>query len=285
MDPVFWLVGGSDIALHDLTISGVNTGAYSPAGAFAEGIRSDGVIGLSVSNVTINGMYGDGVELTALRADGDIGSTILRPTENASLANISITGAGRQGVTLGDVSGVTISAIALRHIGINAFDVEADQWNEGALNVTINGCTVGRLGGLLFANGGVGAGSWTSNVSVENCVMTSPAAGDAVLVQVSSPALDTPRGPFLFVNDVLECGSCIYVACVQDTRGRIALKSCTVQMPPGTIHESVYSAALGSTISFTSDDVAGYGSLRSADGTSSVSIRGGSWIPYGATGS
>jgi len=282
MNPVFWLVGGSTLALQGLTISGGNAGGYSPAGAFAAGIRSDGVIGLSVSDVTINGVYGDGIELTALRAAGDIASTILRPTENASVTNVTIAGAGRQGMTLADVSGATLSAITLGHIGINAIDVEADQWNEGAVNVTVNGCKVGSpIGGLFFANGGSGAGSLTGDITVEDCTMTSPAAGDAVLVQDPSPAQDSPRGPFTFVNDVLECGSSVYVACVQDTRGRIAIDTSTLQMPPGTIHERVYDAAVGSTVTFTSDNVAGYGSLGEADGTSSVSIAGGSWMPYG----
>jgi len=281
MNPVFWLVGGSGITLQGLTIAGSNAGGYNPAGAFAAGIRVDGVVGLTVSNVTISGVYGDGIELTALRADGDIGSTIINPTESASVSNVAVTGAGRQGITLDDVSGAVLSSLVLNHIGINAFDVEADQWNEGAQNVTINGCTVGGpIGGLFFANGGAGAGGWTGNLTVENCKMSGPAAGEAVLVQ-DSPGQDTPRGPFTFVNDMLECGSSVYVACVEDTNGRIAIDSSTLQMPAGTIHERVYAAVQGSTVNFGSDTVAGYGSVGTADASSSVSIGGGSWTPYG----
>ena len=218
MSAVFWLVGGNDLTLQNLTIIGVNPGGYDPAGAFAAGIRSDGVIGLTIANVAVDSVYGDGIELAPLRAAGDISNVIINPSENVSITSVSINGAGRQGITLASVNGATISSVTLKHIGINVFDVESDQWGEGALNVTINGCTDGGgNGGLFFANAGLSAGSfYTGNITVENCTMVAPDAGDAVLVQ--SPQLEPhPRGLISFVNDTFQCGSSVYVACIMAT--------------------------------------------------------------------
>jgi hypothetical protein len=283
MTPVFWLVGGSGVTLENLTITGVNPGGYVASGAFAAGIRSDGVIGLNVNNVAVDDVYGDGVELAPLRAAGDISNVIVNPSENVSITKVSIVGAGRQGITLASVTGATISSVSLKHIGLTVFDFEADQWNEGALNVTINGCTVGGgNGGLFFANAGLSGGaSHTGNIMVENCTMETADAGDAVLEQ--TPQLEPrPRGPITFVNDSLQCGSSIYVACVMATDANMAIDNSTLVMPQGTVHEDVYRAAEGSVLGFSTDAVSGYGQQGTADSSSSVTIAGGTWIPYGA---
>lgn len=283
MNPVFWLVGGSGLTLENLTISGSSSGGYDPSGAFAAGIRSDGVIGLDISNVSIDNVYGDGIELGPLRAAGDISNVIVNPSENVTITNVSIDGAGRQGITLASVTNATISSVSLKHIGIDVFDLEADQWDEGALDVTINGCTVGGgNGGLFFANAGVSAGSdHTGNITVENCTMLTPDGGDAVLVE--TPDLEAhPRGPITFLDDSLQCGSSVYVACVMATDARIAVEGSTVTVPPGTIHEPVYGATESSVLTFQSDVVNGYGRQGTTDTTSSVTISGGSWTPYAA---
>lgn len=281
MAAVFWLVGGSGLTLQNLTIDGANPGGYNPAGAFAAGIRSDGVIGLTIADVAVDNVYGDGIELAPLRGSNDMSNVIVNPSENVSIANASINGAGRQGITLASVDGASISSVSLKHIGINVFDVESDQWGEGAMNVTINGCTDGGGdGGLFFANAGMSAGAYyTGNITVENCTMAAPDSGDAVLVQ--SPQLEPhPRGLISFVNDTFQCGSSDYVACVMATDARVAVDSSRLAMPAGTVHEAVYRASEESGLTFASDTVSGYGQLGSADATSSVSIAGGSWTPF-----
>jgi hypothetical protein len=237
-----------------------------------------------VANVSVSHVFGDGVELGPLRAENDLSGTILNPTENAAVSNVSVDRAGRQGVTLSSVNGATLTSIALTNIGINAFDLEADQWNEGAKNVTINGCTVGGdLGGLFFANGGVSAGGWfTGGITVEGCTMTRPQAGDVILVQ--DPSIkDPPRGPFTFSNNTLLCGSSVYVACVQSVNGNVSVRGSSLQMPAGTIHEPVYHASIGSSLVFQQDTVSLFGSLGWRDATSTVSVMGGAWTPYGTS--
>ena len=234
-----------------------------------------------MANVSVNAVYGDGIELNALRGDGDKSGTILNPTENASLSYISIVGSGRQGITLASVSGAVISSVHLADIGIDVFDVEADQWDEGALDVIIDGCTVGGgNGGLFFANGGNGSGaSWTGNVMVENCQMAVPDAGDAVMV-TAIPGVPKPRGPFIFMNDTLLCGASVYVACVEVSGAQVSITDSSLRFPAGTVHEPVYDATHDTTLGFNQDQVSGYGALGTSGATSSVTVSGGLWSPY-----
>jgi hypothetical protein len=276
-----WLVGGSHIALENMTITGVNPGGYEAAGAFMEGIRSDGVLGLNVANVKIDNVYGDGIELAPLRGANDLSGQILNPTKHATISNVDIDGSGRQGITLASVDHALISSVQLDHVGLNVFDVEADQGNEGAANVTIDGCTAGYGNrGLFFANGGAGGGGeQTRNITVENCTMAAPQAGDAVLIQSPANAI-APRGPFTFADDTLRCGVSVYVACVQVTGADVSVNGSTVVCPPATIHESVYNASQSSTMSFGGDYVTGYGRPGSTSTNSSVTVSGGVWQPY-----
>ncbi len=276
----FWLVGGSDITLENMTITGANPGGYYEPGAFMAGIRSDGVLGLNIENVLIAHTYGDGIELNALRGAQDDSGTILNATKRVTISNVHIDGPGRQGITLDSVDHALISSVRLDHVGQNVFDVEADQGNEGAANVTIDGCTAGQGNhGLFFANGGAGGAYWTRNITVENCTMEAIQNGDAVLVQ-TPPEFSTPRGPFTFTNDTLRCGASVYVACVQVSGGDVSVNGSTVECPPSTIHEAVYNAYQSSAVSFGGDDVTGYGSRGTASANSSVSISGGLWEPY-----
>ena len=285
LNAAFWLQGGSNITLENLTIAGSNPGGYDPSGAFAGGIRSDGVIGLHVTDVNVDNVWGDGLELAPLREANDIGSNIINPSENVSVSGLKINGAGRQGVSLVSVNGATLTDVTLRHVGIDNFDVEADQWDEGAKNVTINGCQAGDAGGLFFANGGESAeGSWfTGNITVENCTMTSATAGEAVLVQAPS-SMTRPRGPFTFVNDTLRCGASVYVACIQANEADLTVTNSDLIWPAGEIREPVFHVSESTGLDFTGDSVSGYGIPGWKDNTSTVNIAGGQWAPYAAPG-
>ncbi len=284
MDPAFWFVGGSGITVEDMEISGVNPGGYHESGAFGAGIRSDGVVGMVVANVLVAHVYGDGLSLNPLRASGDASSTIVRPSEDIIVHNIWIDGAGRQGVTLSDVTDAALSGLDLAHVALDVFDLEADQWNEGVQNVTIDGCTVGGdVGGLFFANAGEGSGGpWTSDVSVNGCTMNAPLAGDAILVEAAD-ASGAPRGPITFDGDVLRCGASDYVACVEVTDGNVTVANSLLVCPPGTVHESVYDADANSTVNFYDDTVTGYGAAGSASPNSSATVLGGQWTSANGT--
>jgi hypothetical protein len=276
---VLWFVGGSRITVENLTIEGVNPGGYHPTGAFQSGIRSDGVVGLVVDSVSVVATYGDGLELAPLRGAQDDSGTIIRPTENATVADLNVVGAGRTGVSFPSVTDAILTNVNLFDIGINDFDVEADQWNEGATNVTINGCSADGAGAAFFANGGAGGGSFTSDITVENCTMQTMQGGFAVYAY-EPHTVSSPKGPINFTDDQLICGHSKYVACVDITGGTVTISDSRLWVPPGYPGEAAYSAAQNTTLAFDYDTVIGYGSLGKVDPTSTVTIRGGTWVPY-----
>ncbi|HTT86843.1 MAG TPA: hypothetical protein VMF60_05725, partial [Acidimicrobiales bacterium] len=228
----FTVLGGSDVTFDDLTIRGADPGGYHPALAFEAGIEFEGTDGARVRNVAIDDVYGDGISLEPLRGGSDhMSGTIVAPTRDLTLDTVAVDGSGRQGIALVSVNTADIDDVMLAHVGIDSFDVEADQANEGAKNVTIDGCTSDTWnGGSFFADGGASSGSHTGNITVENCRMLHPQGGDAVLVDNAAGAPD-PRGPFTFTGDTLWCGASVYVSCVSLDGATVSVTGSTVSFP------------------------------------------------------
>jgi hypothetical protein len=253
---VFWLIGGSHVTFEGMKIVGANGGGYHPHLAFEAGIRSDGVEGLTVSDVTVDNVYGDGIELNVLRGARDDSGRIIRPTSNVTITHVTIDGVGRMGISPGGVTNATITDVHFARIGINDFDLEADQGNEGASNVTINGCTANGSGALFFANGGAGAGAYTHDITVENCTMLAQQGGDVILVQNVKHSAQ-PRGPFTFAHDTFKCGVSAYVACVQITHANVTVRDSTFSMPHATAKATLYKATHHSVLTWTGNTVNG----------------------------
>jgi hypothetical protein len=171
--------------------------------------------------------------------------------------------------------------VDIRNVATDDFDFEADQAMEGANNVTINGCTVGGGGALFVSNQGNGAGKYTYDNLIENCTMLNRQAGTAILVE-DIPKSGTARGPFTFVNDNIWCGNSAYTSCIVVSRGDVVMSDSTLKFmwnPP----EPVYWVTTGSTVSFTNVDASDYSVLGVDRWQSTVTITGGSWVPYPKT--
>ncbi len=280
-NPVFNALGGKGLTLENMTISGANPGGYNPKMAFAAGIVLQGTTGATIENVSINATFGDGITLNPLRSAADHkGSGILSPTVNVTISDINITGPGRMGIAFVSVNGASVSSVTIDNVGLDTFDVEADQGNEGSQNVTISGCTASTSGpGDFFADGGSSSGKATGNITVENCTMSQPQAGTAIWVR--RPTTGTvPRGPFLFDNDTFDCGANTTVACVIDSGGTVTVQNSSLDFPSGTApYENVYETDTGASLTFTNDTVSGYGAEGTSDSTSTVNVSGGNWTP------
>ncbi len=276
--PVFNLLGGSDISLEHMKINGQNPGGYHPALAFAAAIDVQGTEGVTIRGVTITHAFGDGITFSPLRGGSDHRSgQILNATTNAVVDGVTINGEGRQAVTLGSVSGAQISDLVVENPGLNTFDVEADQGNEGATDVTIDGCTSSG-GGLFFANGGAGSGPATHDITVAHCAMAEATAGDAVLVYNTKQSRKHPRGPFDFVADVFECGHSTSVACVELSGASVTVQNSVLHFPAGTVHEAVYHVGRRSTAVFTNDAISGYSQPGHVSKNSTLHVSGGHWV-------
>lgn len=284
---VFWLVGGTDVTLEDLTIDGTNPGGYHVTGAFAAGIRSDGVVGLTVTSVTIDHTWGDGIWLNVLRAVDDNGPDIVNPTEDATISDVDIDGAGRQGFAFVGVTRAMVTDVDVTNIGFDTFDFEADQYDEGARDVTIDGCTSGPSMGPFFANIGNGDGSpWTKDILVENCTMPVVQAGD--VMQIAGPAGQPPRGPITFSDDHFRCGNTSMATCLEITNADVTVTGSTIAMPSWGWHEQVYTVGGDSTVQLSGDQLVQYSGMGAVGRGSAVDLTGDVLEPYvrpGGTGS
>lgn len=277
--PVFTVLGGSRVAFEAMRITGANPGGYHPALAFASGIELEGTAQATIRGVTITRTFGDGITLLPLRGGTDHQSgTIIAPSSAITIRDVTIEDPGRQGVTFDSVSGAEVTDTIVKSPGFDTFDFEADQRNEGASDVTIDGC--GASGGLVFfANLGAGGAHDTHDVTVEHCTMAGPEGGSAVLVARPGNGKRL-RGPIHFVDDVLWCGASTNMACVQLSGADVTVSDSVLKFSVGTIHEPAYHLAAGSQVRFEGDVVDGFGRRGHVSGGSSVLVSGGTWTPH-----
>jgi len=276
--PVVTVVGGANVTLEAMHISGMNQGGYHARLAFAGGIELEGTDHATIRGVTISQTFGDGITLAPLRGGANRNSGhIVAPTSAVTIRDVTIERVGRQGVTFASVEGADVSDVVVHDPGLDTFDFEADQGDEGARHVTIDGCRA--IGGsLFFANGGAGGSAATGDITVEHCSMAKAEGGAALLVQSRRDAA-VSRGPFQFVSDDLWCGTSDYVACVQLSGAQATLTDVTFRFPAGTVHEAVYHLDADSRAVFSSVSASGFGHPGTAAEGSTVEISGGRWTP------
>ncbi len=276
-DAVFSVIGGSDLTIEAMHIVGVNPGGYHRSLAFAAGIELEGTAGATIRGVTISNTFGDGITLDPLRGAADHESgQILAPASAVVIRDVTVKDVGRQGITFASIKRAQVSDVIVDNPGINTFDFEADQGNEGAKNVTIDGCEA-TAGHYFFANGGAGDGRQTGNITVERCTMETVEGGTAILVARARHDR-VARGPFTFEDDSLRCGASVYVSCVQVTKGDVTVSNSSLRFPAATIHEPVYHAAAGAHVTFDNDEVSGYGHPGAKTGKKTiVRVVGGDW--------
>jgi hypothetical protein len=286
-DPVFNVLGGANLTLENLAIAGADPGGYVAKMAFASGIQLQGTQGVTINAVTTTDTYGDGITLDPLRSAADHkGSGILSATDNADISNVTINGAGRMGISFVSVNTASVSDVNIQNVGLDTFDVEADQGDEGTVNLTINGCTASTSGpGDFFADGGSGSGKSTGNITVSNCVMQEAQAGTAIWIDRPS-AGTIPRGPYSFENDSFQCGASTTVSCVEVLGATATISDSSLDFPGTMPAETVYEVEEGSSLTFANDSATGYGTTSSGDpgtvdatSTETGAGTGGTWTP------
>ena len=286
--PAFNVLGGSGVTFENMTIEGADpTGTYTATMAFAGGIELQGTGSATISQVTVDGVFGDGVTLAPLRGGKDHESgKIVSPVDNVTISTLTVDGAGRMGITFGSVNGAQVSNVSASNVGLDTFDVEADQGNEGAVNVTIDGCTSSseansNFARSFFANDGVGSAKDTGDITVENCSMTEP-QGTAAIQAERPGESTTPRGPILFDDDELSCEQSFspsVAACLVVQGSDVTIENSSVTFPSPSSADEVYDATVSSSLTLPDDDVSGFSSVGTADSTSTVTVTGGTWTP------
>ena len=275
----FKVVGGTNMTFENMTINGPNVNViWDPQRAFQSGIELQGTGESNITNVRITDVFGDGITLAPLRGEADHNSgVIIRPVTNLTIDKVWIDGAGRQGISPVSVLNATITDTTMHHVRMNTFDFEADQGNEGAENVTINGCTLDDVSSLANINENA---TFTGPITIENCDMATLDGGTAVYVRSSKESNE--NGQVTFEADTIKCQDRSPVACFQlKNAENVVFSDSSVTFVAGDKElatEAVFDAIDKTHAVFDNDVVTGYGTHGTVQKHSTVTINGGTWI-------
>jgi Ca2+-binding RTX toxin-like protein len=139
--------GGSHIALRNMTIRGANPtpGSFVSSSQGQHGVDLRGTSAVEIDHVSIASTYGDCI-LVGRPADGS-GSW----SSDVHVHDSICTGAGRNGVLVAAGRDVLVETSRFSGIGLNAFDIEPDNANSGAANITLTRNQVGAVSASVFA--------------------------------------------------------------------------------------------------------------------------------------
>jgi Ca2+-binding RTX toxin-like protein len=139
--------GGSHIALRNMTIRGANPAPGSFVSSFQgqHGVDLRDTTAVEIDHVSIASTYGDCI-MVGRPAVGS-GSW----SSDVHVHDSICTGAGRNGVLVAAGRDVLVETSRFSEIGLNAFDIEPDDADSGAGNITITHNQVGTVSASVFA--------------------------------------------------------------------------------------------------------------------------------------
>jgi hypothetical protein len=267
----FTAEGGSNITLKDLTILGADTSDSYVWNLVGEaGIMLRGTQNVAISHVTTSHTFGDGLII-----EPQLAPYPYRLATGLSVNDVTVDGAGRQGITPAGLIGGTFTDITTEKTADRSWDFEADGSWDYAENITVTGCTYDQ--GISFAMPGANLGP----ITFRDCSSTAP--GSAPTVTGSS---EPQAGPIEYLGGSFMCHNrspAESFSCVGDNGGSMLIAGATVHYPdvPGypTI-DHVYEARNGAQLAFFGDDVSGFAPpVGTVLDTSKVTVLGGTWTP------
>jgi len=260
------------IRLLNMTVIGAEDRAYGyeANGSF---VRSDGVVGLTIYNVTVSHPTGDGINLEPLRAPSGSGH-IVHGTEGVRVTDFRVNAPGRVGVAPVSVEDAVFTNVWVTKPGNQAWDFEADQDNEGAQYVVVNGF-YGACGVVISANA-----AFTGPITMSGCTMTGYGASQILFIRSLTGA--PFAGPVTFEDIAWRChgaGSGHQCLTLQGAGGLVVQNSSITMTHPAP----VYVAQAESAVTFLDDDVSGY-TTPGVSMRSIVTVTGGIWSPEANAG-
>ena len=209
---VLEIMGSSEIVVRDLSIEGDNVDAgtadaYHPEGQeFSHGIAVKGSHDVEIIDVTINGVWGDGIFI------GVPGQAFADWSSGVWIRDCTIERNGRMGVVVNAGRDVIVERVHFDEIAMSVFDIEPDDLAEGAEDVTFRDNTVGSYGhtsqypaGLLEASGLDGALVRSIDLS-GNEVTGSPSGFDGTMLGIHT-RIDARRTQDIWITDNVGVGT------------------------------------------------------------------------------
>jgi hypothetical protein len=174
-------VGGQGLTVRNLAVRGSNPqGSYDPAIEWQHGFSIEGVQGMTLSNVKVREVWGDGVDLWRSASSPACGD------DASSARDVLISGAtleriGRQGVAVVDAEQVTVQDSTIGPVAWANVDLETDDSCEIARHVTVARNSFGSNGWGVIVNGGFGADPQVGDLTVTDNVQTAPTIDTGIL--------------------------------------------------------------------------------------------------------
>ena len=148
LTPIIDVVSTGHVTLKNLVVQGTNMdGGFHPALVGQAGIKLESTRNTVITNVVTNHTFGDGLELWFNTRPG-----YGYPVTNLSVDGLIVRHAGRQGVTVGHVSGATLNNVTVLQAADSGIDFESDLPHVGSGNVVITNSNICYCGARTSIN-------------------------------------------------------------------------------------------------------------------------------------
>ena len=131
--PIIRVKDTTNVTIENVVLNGANTiGGYHRGLVGQAGLDILSSSYVTIANVATNNTFGDGVTLFANFSSDN------QPVSNLFVNGLTVTKAGRQGITMGYVKNSTLDDVNVVSTADAGWDFESDLANVGSANVTIN---------------------------------------------------------------------------------------------------------------------------------------------------
>ena len=232
LKPIILIKDTSNVTLNGVTVLGGN----STGGFHRRLVGQAGVKIMSSSNVSLDGIlarntYGDGLEL--------VSDHLANPVTGLKVEGYTTINAGRQGVTVAEVSGGLLDHVTIIDPADAGVDFESDLAGVGSGNVMFTNCSDDR--GFQFNE------YFSGPITVADCTQFHH-------VSLFSP---TSTASIAFVGGTLACKRADPWPCVYQAGGSLSFTGVTVNRMPGVdrITEPIWNVVGGGKLAFISSPI------------------------------
>jgi hypothetical protein len=245
LKPIILIQDTSNVTISGVSVLGANaTGDFHDLLVGEAGVKLESARNVTLTGVTAKNTFGDGLELVA-----DLSHRISTPVSGLTVDGYTTVDAGRQGVTIAEVSGATLNHVNVVNPADSGFDFESDIPGLGAGNVTITNCTDDH--GFNFVE------TLTGPITISGCT----GFHHLHLSNTKSP------GHVYVVGGLMICKRTAVEPCITQTGGWLTFTGVTVQRlgEAKTITGPMWLVTSGGQLSFVESQLqVGFGSVATS---------------------
>ena len=242
LHPIIFIKNTSHVTLSGVSVLGANTnGGYHADLVGEAGVKIMSSSDLVLTGVSAKNTFGDGLELVA-----DFTDHINTPVNRLSVDGFTTIDAGRQGITVAELTNSTLNNLNVISPADSGIDFESDLPYQGSGNVAITNC-VNEAGFNMVEY-------YTGPITVTNCT-----GFHHVTLRT-----DQKITPINFVGGTLTCKRAVPQPCIDVTGGSLTFTGVTIARMPGVIKIStpVWSVERAGTLRFDRSPIeTGFGTV------------------------